>query len=163
SEVPMMMRFTVAVDGRTQVETISALEDLWHDFQFFKLRSSELDLSANSPADHLIAKRYRRVALLALVFYFEGVFDRWPKQLPPEADWIKKERQCMEKKVKEIQSRLPEGGTAKPEIADAKEIRDMLAHLKPGVDARLYDEITSELLDKTEASVTVWLNFVETC
>ena len=49
----MPIRITVPLDGETMVETISALEDHWHDYLYFKVRGSELDRPSASAGDRL--------------------------------------------------------------------------------------------------------------
>lgn len=157
----MEIRVTIASDGNATVETISALEDLWHDFEFFKRQGIELDDPAKSPTDRLIAKRYRRAALLALLVYFEGVLNRWLADMLPASDWHAIERKCLELKIDAIQLRLPGRADLKPEITEAKRLRNTFVHLKPGADGELYDRITQELVDATEASMSAWLSEVE--
>ena len=156
----MEIRVTIR-DGTAKVETISALEDLWHDFQFFKERALELDEPERSPTDRLVAKRYRRAALLTLLVYFEGVLNRWLASMLPKAGWLTIERKYLEFKIDAIQKRLPNSGASKPQVAEAKNLRNTLVHLKPGADGELYDKITQELLDATEAGVSSWLGEVE--
>jgi hypothetical protein len=157
----MQMRIVVSPDGQTRVETLSTLEDLWHDFLFFKLRGEECD-QAFSETDRLTAKRYRRAALLTIIFYFEGVLNRWLRLLLSPEDWQSEERKSLEKKVDLVHTRLPEGVQSKPDIREAKRLRNMLAHLKPGVDIELYESITGELLEETESAIVAWLGEVET-
>jgi hypothetical protein len=156
----MQIRVTVAPDGKTQVETISALEDLWHDHLFFRLRGSELDQPSATPTDRLVAKRYYRAALLTLVCYFEGVLNRWLKQLLGQSDWRKAERQRIEKKVDLIQSRSSGVQGCAPDIGGAKKLRNMLVHLKPGADGDLYDKINRELLQDAHKQIDAWLTEV---
>jgi hypothetical protein len=156
----MEIRVTIS-GGRAQVETISMLEDLWHDFGFFKsqaLRFEHQDATAN---DRLVAKRYQRAALLTLIFYLEGVLNQWLKELLAEAEWSAIERKCLELKIAKIQERVPAVSEGLPEIAETKRIRNALAHLKPGGDLELYDKINRELLESTEASVMTWLDGME--
>jgi len=157
----MEIRVTIGADGDTTVETISALEDLWHDFQFFKERAIEFDDPARTPTEHLIAKRYRRAALPALLVYLEGVLNNWLAGLLQESNWLKIERKCLELKIGAIQEHLAVGADSKPEVAEAKRLRNTLVHLKPGADGELYDKITQELVDATESSVSAWLTNVE--
>jgi len=157
----MEIRVTVAPDGKTEIESISALEDLWHDYLFFRSRAKELDQPSCTTTDGLDSKRYYRAALLALVCYFEGVLNRWLQHLLGEAEWRGVERQCIEKKVDLVDSRAAHGGGPVPDIAAAKGLRNTLVHLKPGADGEVYDKINRELLDETEEQVTRWLTAVE--
>ena len=156
----MEIRVTIAPDGKTQIESISALEDLWHDYMFFRSRAVESDQPSGTLTDALLAKRYYRAALLSLICYFEGVLNRWLEQLLGETDWRHVERKCIEKKVEIIGSRVASVESSL-DICTAKKLRNTLVHLKPGSDGELYDKIDLGLLDETEKQVTRWLTSVE--
>jgi hypothetical protein len=157
----MEIRVTIGGDGNAKVETMSALEDLWHDFQFFKGQALECDEPTRTPMDHLIAKRYRRAALMALIVYLEGVLNHWLGSLLSESDLSKIDRKPLEVKIAAIQKHLNLGTGSRPAFVEARRLRNLLVHLKPGADGELYDKITQELLDSTEASVSEWLTDVE--
>ena len=157
----MEIRVTVRRDGDVKIESISALEDLWHDFQFFQEKGNELE-HIGTPNDALLAKRYRRAALLALVFYFEGVLNRWLQCVLSVAEWRRVERWPLTSKIDTIHSRLPRGHITKPNIGAARLLRNNLAHLKPGVDGNVYDGISGEILEETASSITAWLSAIET-
>jgi hypothetical protein len=157
----MPIRITVPLNGEVLVKTISALEDHWHDYLYFKVRGSELGRPSASAADHLVSKRYYRAALVTLVFYFEGVLNRWLMQILPNDEWERREKECIEKKVDLIRARMSEARPPTPDIHDAKELRNMLAHLKPGKDLEVYDNVALKLLEDTEEAITDWLSVVE--
>ena len=146
-----------------RVETVSILEDLWHDFQFFKSQAANLEQSTVPPGALLLVKRYRRTALLMLVFYFEGVLNHWLKHLLGESAWLEMERKRppLGRKVKCIEERLGSQLGASLDIDKAKRVRDALAHLKPGGDLKLFEAITGSLLVETEMAISGWLNEVE--
>ena len=62
----MEIRVTIN-GGHARVETISALEDLWHDFEFFKAEASRFDQPDASANDRLTAKRHQRAVVAARV------------------------------------------------------------------------------------------------
>ena len=157
------MEIRVTIDGsRAQVETISILEDLWHDFEFFKSNALRLDQSDAPTSERLLAKRYQRAALLTLIFYLEGVVNHWLKELLADAEWKAVERKwCLELKIDKIQERLAAASEGAPEITEAKKIRNALVHLKPGSDLELYDKINVDLLEATERRIVTWLQATE--
>lgn len=159
----MKIRVTVEPDGQSLVESISALEDLWHDFTYFEQQADKLDQGTAPPTDLLVAKRYRRAALLSLLCYLEGVINNWLKQIQPE-EWrrLKDSRESLESKVERIQALLPRGAGIPPDIRRAKKLRHTLVHLKPGFDEELYDGITAELLAEAKTNISNWLRTVET-
>jgi hypothetical protein len=146
-----------------RVETVSILEDLWHDFQFFKSQAANLEQSTASPGALLLVKRYHRTALLMLVFYFEGVLNHWLKHLLGESAWLEMERKRppLSQKVKCIEERLDPQLDISLDINEAKSVRNALAHLKPEGDLKLFEAITESLLVETEMAITSWLNEVE--
>ena len=60
-----------------------------------------------------------------------------------------------------MEQQLRQASVLRPQVADAKRLRNTLVHLKPGSDGELYDKITQEVVDTTEASVSAWLSDVE--
>lgn len=126
----MSLRILLKPDGSSHVESISILEDLWHDFQYFKRKATNV-YQPNGPAqDLLTAKRYRRVALLTLVFYFEGVVNRYVAWLlPKNCEWLKLELEPLDRKIDIIQARLS-AVVNTPSTEIAKGLRDELVHFK---------------------------------
>lgn len=160
----MEIQILFSPSGKVRIETVSILEDLWHDFQFFKSQAANLEQATAPPQDALlVVKRYRRAALLMLVFYFEGVLNHWLKHLLGEPDWLAFEKKGppLGQKVKCIEERLAPQLGASVDIGEAKSLRDDLAHLKPGGDLKLFETMTESLLVETEKAITDWLNEVE--
>lgn len=153
----MRIRVNVGPDGETEVEAICLLEDLWCDYQFFKAKGDEAARASTKATDALLVKRYHRAALLLLVAYFESVIDHW---LLGMLSKNKLDKLSLEKKIAAIQLRLTTTCTG-PEINPAKQLRNKLVHLKPGVDGELYDEITGSLLEQAEESINAWFSVVE--
>ena len=139
---------------------VSMLEDLWHDFEFFRNEAAARDQPDGSATDRLVAKRYYRAALLLLMFYLEGVANAWLKQLLTSAEFEAIERKCLDLKIRELQKRSGNTSLALPTVGDAKSIRNALAHLKPGHDLELYDTIGPTVLASTEDSIAAWLRSI---
>ncbi len=155
----MEIHVTFDTSGTVRVETISILEDLWHDFLHFKARASELQKSAAFTGNYLLAKRYWRAALLALVCYFEGVVNQWLQLLLTKSQWRKAQQEPLDAKVETIHKRCL--AKQKPAISEIKRLRNMLVHLKPGKDGALYERIGPQALDAAEAQITEWLTHME--
>ena len=154
----MEIRITIPPDGRdVTVETISMLEDLWHDFQFFKFEGKRLLDGVSSPNNLLLVKRFHRAALLLLMFYLEGVINGWLKRLLSKAEFGTIEKKCLELKIAAIQAHTGCSQVAAPAVAEAKKIRNSLAHLKPGSDGSLYDSINEAFLTSTEDTIVAFL------
>lgn len=154
----MEIRVTIDHQGRTAIESISLLEDFWHDYTYFKSRASAFR-ETGTPTDHFLAKRYRRAALLTLFCYFEGVINHWLKEILPPADWsrVNKSREPLHKKLERIQEFLASTVVSTPDLRDAKELRNDLAHFKPGLDGKVYDKVSHEMVEETESCLTQWL------
>jgi hypothetical protein len=147
----VQIRVVIPRSGEVTVETISILEDLWHDYLFFRSQAAAIEQPEVTADGRLVAKRYRRAALLMLVFYLEGVVNRWLQHLLKEADWPAWEKMPLTMKAKRIEAAI--NVDASLGIDKAKSIRNALAHLKPGGDFKLFDSVTDDLLAEVEASV----------
>src|SRR3972149_2253333 len=55
--------------GDIEITHVSILEDLWHDYLYFKKQAKN--------SSTFLQKRYLRAALLVLISYLEGVTNRW--------------------------------------------------------------------------------------
>jgi hypothetical protein len=155
------IQILISPSGDSKIETVSILEDLWHDYEFFKTQAANLEQRPTTPDELFLVKRYRRAALLMLVFYFEGVVNQWLKHLLGEAEWLALERKPLEKKIWCIEERLTPRPTASVDINEVKSIRDALAHLKPGGDLKLFEAVTESLLADSENAIASWLTEVE--
>jgi hypothetical protein len=157
----VQIRILISPSGDSQIETVSILEDLWHDYEFFKSQAANLEQQPTSPDELFLVKRYRRAALLMLVFYLEGVVNQWLKHLLGEPEWLSLERKPLEKKIRCIEERLTPRLNTGVDISEAKSIRDALAHLKPGGDLKLFEAVTETLLAESERAIASWLTEVE--
>jgi hypothetical protein len=102
-----MPEIEVTIDsGGASVLVVSALEDLWHDYQHFYGEA----LKASSAEPAFERKRYLRASLVFFVAYCGGVVDQWcrnefAKQKMPDTEqetWLS---QCLEKKCDELYRR----------------------------------------------------------
>ena len=162
----MQIEVLISPSGEeVRILSVSILEDLWHDFQFFKSQAARLEQPSASPDGQFLVKRYRRAALLLLVFYFEGVVNHWLKHLLGEPAWLamekEKKRMPLTRKVQCIEENLATKLETSLDINEAKSVRNALAHLKPGDDLKLFESITEDLLVETEMAITSWLTEVE--
>lgn len=156
----MEIRILSDPQGNTRIETISALEDLWHDYVFFRDQAVELGKSASSATNQLIARRFSRAALLFLLCYFEGVVNSWLRETLGETIWLLHERKPLDAKVRELKKQLA-SRPGKPKLKEPKKLRDMLAHLKPGDDGTVHDQINSQVLSAAEKQIVRWFTTVE--
>jgi hypothetical protein len=155
------IQILISPSGDSKIETVSILEDLWHDYEFFKSQAAILEQRPTTPDELFLVKRYRRAALLMLVFYFEGVVNQWLKHLLGEPEWLTLERKPLEKKIRCIEERLTPRPNTRVDIKEAKGIRDAFAHLKPGGDLKLFEAVTESLLAESEKVIASWLTEIE--
>ncbi|HSL45739.1 MAG TPA: hypothetical protein VK897_20060 [Anaerolineales bacterium] len=160
------IRIVIKKDGSpTQAYAISILEDLWHDYLFFK-KQAELVSSSETV---LLSKRYLRVAVLLLMSYVEGVANRWCNFLLEKngssEDKIKEyvKRTSLVKKCQmiSVEAAKFDPSVSEPIIGKMKNLRNELVHLKGGNDWVLFDETSLEDLIQTESNVTLWMDTVE--
>jgi hypothetical protein len=156
----MEIRVTIR-GGSARVETISILEDLWHDFEYFKSRAARLDRPGASAGEHLRAKRYRRAAIVMLAFYFEGVVNSWLHALLKREEFHAIERKPLDVKVKRLLDSVGSKGQHALKTSAAKQFRNELAHLKPGRDLELFDKVTKPTLASSESTLVGWLTNME--
>lgn len=153
----MEIEVLIYPSGDFKVKTVSILEDMWHDYEFFKSQAADLEKRPATPDEMFLVKRYQRAAVLMLVFYFEGVVNHWLKHLLGEPGWLAVERKPLEKKVQCIEESLTPQASTSVDISEAKSIRNALAHLKPGGDLKLFEAVTENLLAESEKAIVSWL------
>jgi hypothetical protein len=156
----MQIRVTIR-NGSALVETVSVLEDLWHDFVYFKERAGHLNRPKASVSDRLRAKRYQRSAIVMLAFYFEGVVNRWLHLRLPPVDFIAIERKPLDVKIERLIALAGAGRKLNLKADAAKRLRNVLAHLKPGHDLALFDEVTTATVLSSESTLVGWLQEME--
>ncbi len=156
----MQMSFTFSPDGSILVESISLLEDLWHDY----LAVREIALThegLTTRTDRLLAKRYLRIAVLLLNAYLEGVVNSWLKALLDEPSWEAVSRLVLASKIGELKKKGSRQPKCKMDISSARVMRKNIAHGNPGVDLELYNSVTSSWVFGFEADISNWLTEME--
>jgi hypothetical protein len=151
--------------GSTHAYAISILEDLWHDYLFFK-KQAELSSSSKTV---LLSKRYLRVAVLLLLSYVEGAVNRWctfllekdEKSEGKIKDYIKSTSLVKKCQMISMEAVQFDSSTSAPIIGKMKNLRNELVHFKGGNDWALFNETSLEDLIQTEINVTSWMDTVE--
>lgn len=156
----MQIRVTVSPEGEAAVETVSLLEDLWHDYRYF-LKHAESFASSEEAHAGLMEKRYSRAACVLFMFYLEGVLNNWLSELLVDEEWRKEEFTSIERKLTKVADLVPVDASCLEAFRKAKSIRNALAHLKPGNDLELWDALSVDSLRDAEAKIIFWLDAVE--
>jgi len=157
----MQIEVTIGSDGNIAVLTVSTIEDLWHDYQYF--RDAATAASSEEPAFE--QKRFLRAALVLFVAHCAGVVDSWcRKQLPREAEnseqgenWIR--HQCLEVKCKYLSDRANLAGLQVPEFG-FKRLRNRIVHATDEKDLEIFRALSPSLLREAETDMTEWLDLI---
>jgi hypothetical protein len=144
---------TIAPNADTTIETISILEDLWHDYLFFR------DSAAVAPDLHT-RKRFERAAFLSLMAYAEGVVNEWLSKRTPAHRWPSVERKRADEKVTLLMKHAP-GVVGQPVRKATRNLRNSLVHLDPSRNAKIYREVSPDLLAKSESTLLSWIAKME--
>lgn len=158
----MELRVEISHDGRSKVFAIDACEDLLHDYKYFLKQAKRFDDHKSKTI--FLHKRYLRGALLTLFAYAESVINRWIykclERKKEEAKFEKFERKSLEKKLNFLRSSVKSGAKV-PDVASAKDLRDLIVHFKPGRDAEFFDGISLSTLMRAGQELTRWLSKME--
>jgi len=144
---------TIGENGSATIETVSILEDLWHDYLYFRD-------TAIKATDLLPRKRFERAALMALIAYAEGVVNQWLCERTDPAKWSKTEKKRAYEKVTLLMQHAPRVRRVPVEEA-TRTLRNALVHLDSSRNATVYQEISLTLLRRTEDELLVWLDEME--
>jgi hypothetical protein len=147
-----------------QITHISILEDLWHDYLYFKKQAE----SVSREVELFRHQRYLRAALLVLIAYLEGVANRWLRSVlkeqgkaEPEINRFIKSK-SLEDKCKFLTDEAAKKNSAvnTPFLSDIKKLRNDLVHLKLGSNLKIFEGLTLMTLAETERIIDVWLSNV---
>jgi hypothetical protein len=149
-------------DGNSTVKTISILEDYWHDYLHFK----ELALAENGKSE-LRHRRYLRVAFLTLMAYAEGVVNQWwfailekEGKSKLEIDKFMRDEIFYIKCEKLTKKALLGTSNKQNFIKRSRTLRNELVHLTVTNDARLFEGLSLDIINETDAVIARWLDDV---
>lgn len=153
------IRIRIADGGIVKQETVSILEDLFHDYEHFVDLITELKQN-DSESDVFLIKRYERTAFILLITYFEGVINRWLKSSLTEEQWKEISNKNTPTKIDRLikNFRVEESD---PIIAE-RVIRNKLIHLDEKNNMQIYDQINLAFIKRTEQNINHWMEFMET-
>lgn len=146
-------------DGIVSIETVSILEDLLHDYEYYLLKSQQLAAEKN-PENKLLIKRYQRAAFLFMMSYFEGVVNCWIRESVNRKKWNKLSRLSSVKKIEELMLLLSLDSVG-PIEETIRSLRNNLVHFNKGKDKVLYKGITNDIILSTQDDINNWFKFIE--
>lgn len=157
----MEIHVTITPNGDSELVALNTREDLFQDYIYF------LNQAKATPDQHdsvLLHKRFLRAALLVLLAYMESVINAWLHDDLKKRGvlWLFKnlERTPLEGKMKMLCDAA--SATVKnPDFSEAKELRNLLVHFKPGNDGLAFDRLSLELVEKTYTEIDKWLTDME--
>lgn len=153
----MNTKIIIKKDGSVEILTISILEDLWHDYSYFKVHATE---SSKKEEELFIMKRNQRAALMFLFAFFEGVVNRWLRYVNSDIFELI-ERKPINYKCEKLVELLSDNKRSIPKINKAKKLRNDIVHLEEKREKYLYEKLNQNILDSTENSIMNWLNIME--
>jgi hypothetical protein len=157
----MQVRITINNNGTVEAEYVSILEDLHHDYLYFKGRAERYNRGAKGTQGWFQVKRYQRAALLALMSYLEGVVNHWLQGLLSKRAWKGMNGKSLHEKCNRLVLEVTQRPSSQLRVKNAKDLRNDIVHLKAGSDLRIYDEVSLALLTQTEAAIDRWLSGLE--
>lgn len=136
---------------------VNVREDLWNDYKYF--RDAAIKQSAEKGG--FIRKRYERAALVTLFSYMEAVVNVWLQRLLAKQNkgalFGRYQRCSLCEKCRQL-LKHSKAKLANPQFKKSKELRNAVVHFGAGRDLAVYENITSELISRTEQTVEGWLN-----
>jgi hypothetical protein len=125
----MEIQVTIGPDGTSAILAVSTIEDLWHDYQYFRDAAS----AASSAEPAFDQKRLLRAALMMFVAHCAAVVDRWCRmekakegEKPEQVEKFIRQR-CLELKCDYISRRAKRGGLQSPNFR-FKSLRNRIVH-----------------------------------
>jgi hypothetical protein len=156
----------ISPDGKVvEMFTLNALEDLWHDYRYFKKRA-EVYLAEGLPLRH---KRYLRAALLSLISYLEGVVSKWcisilvdDKKSNNQIREFFKDRKIMDRCKFLAQNAATKDPSAKDlSIQGIKRLRDKVVHdAGIGCNYKVFERLSLTSISEAERDIVEWLNLI---
>lgn len=158
----MEMHVSIRDGGEVELVAFDAREDFFRDYSYFVERAR--NLSVNDESTTAMQRRFLRAALFTLFAYTEAVVNAWLYHSLEERgiSWMFKgiERNRVEDKMGFLDE-MAATSQKTPNIADARRVRNLLVHFKPGNDALLSEQVTLTMVDRTYDDINGWMSQME--
>jgi len=158
----MEIRVEIGTTGDQKWFALNTREDLLQDYNYFIEQAKTL--VGLDGENQLLQKRFLRAALLIVFAYAEAVTNTWLHEVLANRNvlWLFKsvERARLEDKMRLLHEAIS-AATCVPDVKDAREVRNLLVHFKPGNDGDAFDRLSLEMVEKTFAEVDDWIRQME--
>jgi hypothetical protein len=148
--------------GKFEVLVMNIREDLLHDFEFFLDQAKAC--SGDEHETRFKHQRFLRAALLTLFAYADAVANGWVKSVLEnhQMGFLYKRLQfdCLDKKIDFLNDAYSETGI-RPNVKDAKEVRNLFVHFTPGRDAEAFEKLTLTVVENAKNEVDRWMAEME--
>ncbi|GEM_PF-4973537 len=137
-------------------------EDLFHDFQYFLEQAEKHDPMV--PEAMFLHARFLRVALLSLFAYAEAIVNGWLNALLEEKAvgvlFTRIQRDSLDKKI-DLLNELGSAKVQKPNVNDARKIRNLFAHFTPTREEEAFSKLTMPAVKKAADELLRWITEME--
>ena len=149
---------TVFQNGDVDILKASVYEELWKDYRAFKGRAARYH-EKNSAKGEFLARRYERAALLALFAFFEGVVDRWIKEVERETHIPMSMPDVLTDKCRLLSRRV----CLPPFCGITCDMDRLLPFIEryEQPDVSMMEHVDGDILQDIEAAVDEYLSFIE--
>jgi hypothetical protein len=156
---------TITIDdasGNFEILVKNTREDLLHDFQYFLSEARKND--PNVPESMFHHARFLRAALLILFAYAEAVVNGWLHTLLEQREvgflFGRIQRDCMDKKI-ELLNELSLATVTRPNVKDAKEVRNLFVHFTPTREDEAFSRLSLSVVESSANDLFRWMTEME--
>jgi len=156
----------ISPDGNVvDMLALNALEDLWHDYQYFKKRAE----ACLNEALLLRHKRYLRAALLSLISYLEGVVSKWcicvlvdEKKSNNQIRKFLKKRKIMDRcNFLGEKAATKDPSVKEPSIQRINRLRNKVVHdAGIGCNYKVFESLSLASISEAELNIAEWLDLI---
>jgi hypothetical protein len=158
-----MVTVTISKDSASsEILVLNILEDLRDDLKFF-LNEAKSNKPGQSETMFL-HQRFLRAALLALFAYAEAVANSWLHSLLKKGNmefvFEKLQYIGLDKKIEVLQE-AASASSKKPNLTDAKKMRNLFVHFTPGRENEAFEKLSLPLIESAAEELDRWMTDME--
>jgi len=154
--------FTIGPDGSVEILAMNTREDLGNDFKFFIGQAKTYD--PTNLETMFLHQRYLRAALLTLFAYAEAVVNGWLHLYLEDREMLflfeRLQHECLDRKI-EILREAAMAEMAKPNVAEARKVRNLLVHFTPGREGEAFEKMSLALVESAASELNRWMTEME--
>jgi hypothetical protein len=154
----MLIQVTISPDGNTEHVVLNAREDLRHDCEFFIMEAKK---HAADGETQFLHQRFLRAALFLLFAYAESVVNGWLYRVLDSRGQASRfeglEMRSLDQKIDILNKAISAVGR-KPNLAQAKRIRNLWVHTKPDSEVKAYEHLTLTTVEQAASELETWMS-----